>query len=81
VSSPRPFRPVLDGVFLGFSPLIASRYANGMCPSASDGSRLPCPDGYGALLGTASLCALLEIGLSFMPPKVLKRLFPPLITG
>ena len=22
-------------------------YANGMCPSAADGTRLPCPEGYG----------------------------------
>jgi uracil-xanthine permease len=60
---------------------LAQMYANGMCPTAADGTRLPCPDGYGALLGTASLCALLEIGLSFMTPNLLKRLFPPIITG
>lgn len=60
---------------------LAQMYNNGMCPTAADGTRLPCPDGYGALLGTASLCALLEIGLSFMTPNLLKRLFPPIITG
>ncbi len=60
---------------------LAQMYANGMCPTAADGTRLPCPDGYGALLGTASLCALLEIGLSFMTPNLLKKLFPPIITG
>jgi uric acid-xanthine permease len=32
-------------------------------------------------LGTASLCALLEIGLSFMTPALLKKLFPPIVTG
>ena len=56
-------------------------YTNGMCPTAADGTKLPCPEGYGAILGTASLCALLEIGLSFMTPSVLKRLFPPIVTG
>lgn len=56
-------------------------YANGMCPRAPTGERLPCPEGYGAILGTACLCALLEIGLSFMPPKLLQRFFPPLVTG
>jgi xanthine/uracil permease len=56
-------------------------YANGYCPSADDGTPLPCPKGYGALLGTCSLCALLEIGLSFMSPKILKKLFPPIVTG
>ncbi|TGO58018.1 hypothetical protein BOTNAR_0189g00200 [Botryotinia narcissicola] len=61
----------------GFSQM----YANGMCKTAEDGTPLPCPEGYGALLGTASLCALLEIGLSFMTPKLLKKLFPPNVTG
>ncbi|KAK6610332.1 purine permease [Botrytis cinerea] len=61
----------------GFSQM----YANGMCKTAEDGTPLPCPEGYGALLGTASLCALLEIGLSFMTPKLLKKLFPPIVTG
>lgn len=60
---------------------LAQMYANGYCPTAPDGSRLPCPHGYGAVLGTAALCALLEIGLSFAPAKVLKRFFPPLVTG
>ncbi|PQE31626.1 purine permease protein [Rutstroemia sp. NJR-2017a WRK4] len=60
---------------------LSQMYANGMCPTAEDGTLLPCPEGYGALLGTASLCALLEIGLSFMTPRLLKKLFPPIVTG
>jgi xanthine/uracil permease len=52
-----------------------------MCPTASDGTLLPCPKGYGAILGTGALCALLEIGLSFMSPTLLKKLFPPIVTG
>ena len=44
-------------------------------------TRLPCPQGYGAILGTACICSLLEIILSFAPAKVLKRVFPPLVTG
>jgi uracil-xanthine permease len=60
---------------------LAQMYANGFCPTSESGVKLPCPDGYGAILGTASLCALLEIGLSFMSPKLLKKLFPPLVTG
>ena len=66
--------PVAIGAF-------AQMYATGYCPSDADGNHLPCPRGYGAILGTASLCALLEIGLSFAPMKVLKRVFPPLVTG
>jgi uracil-xanthine permease len=51
------------------------------CPTAADGTKLPCPDGYGAIIGTSTVCALLEIGLSFMPPKILQKFFPPLVTG
>ena len=66
--------PVTSGAF-------AQMYATGYCPLAADGSKLPCPRGYGAVIGTACLCSLLEIGLSFTKPSVLKRVFPPLVTG
>ncbi|KAL2128242.1 hypothetical protein VTI74DRAFT_9456 [Chaetomium olivicolor] len=66
--------PVASGAF-------AQMYANGFCPRAEDGSPLPCPDGYGAVLGTAAVCALLEILISFMPPRVMLRIFPPIVTG
>lgn len=60
-------------------------YANGTCPSttAADGTitRGPCPDAYGMVLGTSLICAVLEIGLSFLPPRVLQRIFPPMVTG
>ncbi|KAJ5225716.1 Purine permease [Penicillium chermesinum] len=59
----------------------AQMYKTGYCPTAADGTRLPCPKGYGALLGTSCLCSLLEIGLSFMSSRVLARIFPPLVTG
>ncbi|ETN42669.1 uncharacterized protein HMPREF1541_01826 [Cyphellophora europaea CBS 101466] len=60
---------------------LAQMYESGYCPTDADGNRLPCPRGYGAILGTACVCALLEIGLSFMPAKILQRIFPPLVTG
>lgn len=60
---------------------LAQMYSNGMCKTAADGTQLPCPEGYGAIIGTAALCALLEIGLSFMTPATLKKLFPPIVTG
>lgn len=66
--------PVAQGAF-------AQMYANGYCPTDADGTKLACPRGYGAVLGTGALCALLEIGLSFAPAKVLKKVFPPLVTG
>ena len=56
-------------------------YKTGFCPSDANGNHLPCPEGYGAILGTASLCALLEIALSFSRPSWLRKLFPPLVTG
>ncbi|CZR54605.1 probable purine permease, broad specificity [Phialocephala subalpina] len=60
---------------------LSQMYANGKCPTDADGNKLACPEGYGAILGTAALCALLEIGLSFMKPSLLKKLFPPIVTG
>ncbi|KAL8904981.1 MAG: hypothetical protein Q9171_006850 [Xanthocarpia ochracea] len=66
--------PVATGAF-------AQMYATGYCPTGPDGTKLPCPKGYGALIGTGTVCALLEVGLSFTRPKLLKRVFPPLVTG
>ncbi|KAK4098079.1 Xanthine/uracil permease [Parathielavia hyrcaniae] len=66
--------PVASGAF-------SQMYDNGFCPSAEDGTPLPCPDAYGAILGTAAVCALLEILISFMPPRLLLRIFPPIVTG
>ncbi|KAK4984040.1 hypothetical protein LTR50_006840 [Elasticomyces elasticus] len=60
---------------------LSQMYTTGFCPSDSSGNRLACPDGYGAIIGTACICALLEIGMSFMSPKILRKLFPPLVTG
>lgn len=60
---------------------LAQMYQTGFCPVDADGNKLPCPDGYGAILGTQCVCALLEILMSFTPPRILKRIFPPLVTG
>lgn len=60
---------------------LGQMYTTGYCPSDADGNPLPCPRGYGALLGTQAICALLEILMSFTPPRALKRIFPPLVTG
>ena len=56
-------------------------YANGFCPVGPDGTKLPCPDAYGALLGTCAVCALLEVLIAFLPPKVMLKIFPPIVTG
>jgi NCS2 family nucleobase:cation symporter-2 len=60
---------------------LSQMYDTGFCPTASDGTRLPCPDGYGAILGTCAVCALLEIAMSFTSPRILKKIFPPVVTG
>jgi uric acid-xanthine permease len=60
---------------------LSQMYENGFCPSAEDKSKLPCPDGYGAIIATAACCSLLEIMLSFLPPKYMLRIFPPIVTG
>lgn len=56
-------------------------YANGYCPTSADGVKQPCPDGYGAFLGTAAVCALTEMLIAFIPPRIMLRIFPPLVTG
>ncbi|KAH9482166.1 Purine permease [Psilocybe cubensis] len=60
-------------------------YKDGTCPSTvgPNGAliRGPCPDAYGMVLGTSLVCSFLEIFMSFCSPKVLKRIFPPLVTG
>ncbi|KAF9063594.1 xanthine/uracil permease [Rhodocollybia butyracea] len=60
-------------------------YRDGTCSSttAADGTitRDSCPDAYGKLLGTSLICSLLEMALAFVPPRILKRIFPPLVTG
>ncbi|OJJ50727.1 hypothetical protein ASPZODRAFT_54641 [Penicilliopsis zonata CBS 506.65] len=56
-------------------------YENGFCPVDEDGTKLPCPDAYGALIGTSAVCALIEILISFMPPKTIQKIFPPIVTG
>ena len=56
-------------------------YKSGYCPVADDGTYLSCPKGYGSILGTAACCALLEIAMSFTPPKLLQRIFPKIVTG
>ncbi|ESK95626.1 purine permease [Moniliophthora roreri MCA 2997] len=60
-------------------------YADGTCPStvAADGTvtRSSCPDAYGMILGTSLICSFLEIFMSFVPPRVLQKIFPPIVTG
>ncbi|KAJ7251896.1 Xanthine/uracil permease [Mycena rebaudengoi] len=60
-------------------------YRDGTCSSTvgADGTitRNACPDAYGKVLGTSLICSFLEIFMAFIPARVLKRTFPPLVTG
>lgn len=38
-------------------------------------------EAYGRILGTQITCCWLAVLLSFMPPRMLKRCFPPMVTG
>ena len=38
-------------------------------------------EAYGKMLGTSMLCALLEVVFSLFPGRVLKRIFPPVVTA
>lgn len=58
-----------------------NEFARGNCKLAEDGSKLPCPEAFGAMLGTASTVALVAILFAFTPPKFLRRIFTPLVTG
>lgn len=64
-----------------FNSALPIMYRNGFCPVADDGTYLPCPDAYGAFLGTGALCALIEVLLSFTPQKILLKVFPPIVNG
>eukprot|EP00897_Mesotaenium_endlicherianum_P000924 jgi/Mesen1/10832/ME000093S10348 len=52
-----------------------------LCTGTLSGTCHTGDDAYGKLLGTLLLCCWLEIGLSMCPPKLLRRLFPPVVTG
>lgn len=64
-----------------FENIVPRMYANGFCPTDADGNKLPCPAAYGAFIATGALCALLQFALSLVPPRILERVFPPIVTG
>ncbi|EUC37414.1 hypothetical protein COCCADRAFT_1655 [Bipolaris zeicola 26-R-13] len=59
----------------------ALRYKSGTCPILADGTQASCPDAWGACLGTMLCCVWIQIGMAFVPPKLLNKVFPKLITG
>ncbi|KAG2198775.1 hypothetical protein INT47_010561 [Mucor saturninus] len=65
--------------------IIGNMYKSGACPmeTLADGTvnYLACPDAFGAVLGTQMICALLSVGISFLPPRIIRKLFPKLVMG
>lgn len=59
---------------------IPMMYSSGICKTV-DGVKQACPDAYGHLIATGCVCSLIEILLSFIPPKTLQKIFPPIVTG
>jgi xanthine/uracil permease len=57
------------------------RYKNGTCPTADDGTQLPCPDAWGAILGSMLCTVWIQIAMSMVPPKKLNKIFPKIVTG
>lgn len=72
--------PTFDIIAIAFN-YTSMRYKNGTCPTAADGTQLPCPEAYGALLGSMLCTVWIQLAMAFVPPKLLNRLFPKLVTG
>lgn len=66
----------VSGVSFTFLPIAEAMFSQ-LCTE----DNAPCRDVYGRWLGTIMVGALVEIGLSLVPHKALRRAFPPLVTG
>ncbi|TIB97497.1 putative purine permease [Wallemia mellicola] len=64
-----------------FSSMANRMYNNGTCPMDDQGNKLPCPEAYGYFIGTCMLASLLEIGISLLPSKVIKRICPRVVSS
>jgi uracil-xanthine permease len=72
--------PTFDIIPIAFA-YTDMRYQNGSCPAAPDGTRLPCPQAWGAMLGTMLCTAWVQVAMSLVPPRLLNRVFPKAVTG
>lgn len=54
-------------------------FESGIAMMKADG--VDAEDAYGKMLGTVMICSILEIVLSFIPRKALRKMFPPVVTG
>jgi xanthine/uracil permease len=72
--------PTFDILPIAFN-YASYKYKDGTCPAGADGTQLPCPEAWGAVLGTMLVTVWVQILMSFVPPKTLNKIFPKLITG
>ncbi|KAL2068493.1 hypothetical protein VTL71DRAFT_14830 [Oculimacula yallundae] len=72
--------PTFDILPIAFN-YTAMRYKNGTCLTAEDGTQLPCPDAWGAILGSMLCTVWIQIVVSLVPPKKLNKIFPKIVTG
>ncbi|KAL4970479.1 permease family-domain-containing protein [Aspergillus stella-maris] len=72
--------PTFDILAVAFN-YTGRRYASGTCPVDVDGGKLPCPEAWGAMLGTMLCTVWVQIAMSLVPPRVLDRVFPKVVTG
>ena len=63
------------GTSFGFLPV----FENSIAAMRDDG--VDPMDAYGKMLGTTMVCCFVEIFLAFMPRNVLRKVFPPIVTG
>lgn len=72
--------PTFDIIGIAFA-YTSKRYEDGSCNIAEDGTYLPCKDAFGAILGTMLCTVWIQVLMSFIPPKILRKVFPNLVTG
>ncbi|CDK29498.1 unnamed protein product [Kuraishia capsulata CBS 1993] len=72
--------PTFDIIGIAYS-YSDSQYANGSCKIAEDGTYLPCPEALGAFLGSMLCTVWIQVLIAFVPPRILKRVFPNMVTG
>lgn len=77
----------LSGPSFTFLPIaeaaIAAMRADGTTcpPPLPSGFPAPCPAAFGRYIGTVAVCSLLEMAISFLPSRVMRKIVPPIVSG
>jgi uracil-xanthine permease len=72
--------PTFDIIAIAIS-YASLQYKNGNCPTSEDGTQLPCPKAWGAVLGTILCTVWIQVLMALVPPRLLNRVFPKIVTG